>query len=500
MVPSRRRPDTRSFSSKRSGARNCASAPSRSSTIVWPVFRAVTEHPGGGGVGGQDDAVIGDRHDAMVDGVDDRLVGFRLQPVFEGEHAGACRDMPVLAGDGTDDEEYRQVEQQPGHADQGRLAVLGQGEIPGPGPDMGQPGMALELDRPVCLQRIRICPRGRPGVASAARIEQVFRRYRLAVIQFEFDIRLAGAEYAAHEIVHAKRAVDISLDGGPALRHRTGGRPVPIDGKVQQKPFLDVFFGLLDKRDDPGDCRAAGIARAFHGLAAIGLREHVETEGALVSPVERLEKYDRGVNVPRAGRANDVVGEPLGADTSGVGFQIAGSDDFGVAEALQPRIVFAQLKIFDVLAPFCPGYLRRRGEQADTAAQNLLLVVHSLADRRPEVGRLEVEAFLDALARILARYAPGEPGNDEGEAEHQPRFERMREDVVLVQVLHGVAWFCAGSPCRWRTDCISGLRRGVWPLIDAKSVLKGLPHWREPSHRRSVGPSRLADLQDDNVQ
>ena len=149
-----------------------------------------------------------------------------------------------------------------------------------------------------------------------------------------------------------------------------------------------------------------------HGLPPHRVGIHVEAEGALVAPVEGLQIDDRAVGFTRARGLDRIARESLCANRGNVRIESIGGQHDRIAHPLNTRKVALDLQPIDERAPLGTQYLTFQCRKyCDTAAQDLLVILHARKDPVSGVDDLEFEALLGALRDIGFGHVPAQRGD-----------------------------------------------------------------------------------------
>ena len=319
----------------------------------------------------QAEGLVGGGH-AFVGEVDERRIA-RLAAAQRFRRAGEC-PRPLACGGERPGHHH---EQQADEADRDKrhALVLEAGGETRQGLDHQHPLAAVERQPPGLAQgRVRAARE-----AGVAVVEQGLGRLFPIENAQPHAVGMAP-EHARQQVVHAERAVGppdqraaplgLGGDGGVVGEHR----------HVQQDAGLAILRRFLHRQDASRQRAAARAQRALHRFAAHRLGIHVETEGALVTPVEWLQQGNGRVRVGCAGGPHAVVRKALGAHRRDVAGECLRAHPPGEAHPLDPGMVLLQLQPPHVLAPFPAVDRFGRRIQRARAAQHLAMAAKALLD------------------------------------------------------------------------------------------------------------------------
>jgi hypothetical protein len=187
----------------------------------------------------------------------------------------------------------------------------------------------------------------------------------------------------------AERAVDHRGEAPAPLLHRSRRAAAAVDGKHQHETRRCRSRLLRKQRDLPGQHPLAGIARALDRAAPLRLAQQVDAQRAPVAAIARLDEPDRR-------RLSAALAQ---------GWRVADRLDAGIGRV--------ELQHGDVGPPLLRRHLARRRQQADRAAQHLLVVVHPAAQVLGDLAHAELESRLRLALLLRIDHVPdGERGRE----------------------------------------------------------------------------------------
>ncbi|EGY00935.1 major ampullate spidroin 1 [Nitrospirillum viridazoti Y2] len=247
----------------------------------------------------------------------------------------------------------RQHERDEGQAGGGqrspRLAGGGEAGRPRPGQGQGVTAFihAAHLVRGAQARGLEAHARGQPapqGVGCDLAVQQGVGPCLAAVVHGDVDLVHHAAQRLAEEHLGNEGGVDPALQGVAALRHRVQRLARGIDGNKIEEARAPLR--VLHQDDALGHGGLAGIAGTEGGVAAVGLRRHVQPQGGRVG-ARRLDIGD-DVVFQRVGEVVQhrfggggvqlEVRRAIGPDTRQEGLQPIGGHGIDDADAVDAGI------------------------------------------------------------------------------------------------------------------------------------------------------------------
>ena len=289
------------------------------------------------------------------------------------------------------------------------------------------------------------------GDAATGGVEAVGFAEGGAVVDLEVQFPAPVAQDVGHQVAHAERAVDEAEQGLAALGGGFQGPAGAIHRHVEHGAGLDVVAVLLHQGDPAGEGCTVAVPGQFHGGAAGRVRIHVVAEGPLVALGEGLDQVDAAVDETVAPGADGKVGKAFLAHLFFVGRPLFRLEHDGIAQGQDAWVVFLQVEGLEEVPPFLPGDVVRGQDQADGAAQNLLVLLHAQGDALAGLGHVALEAFLsDAVVGGDGR-APEPQAQGQRNGQDRPGAGRVQQQGLP-----------PGEPGRRLGMCRHGLVSRLW--------------------------------------
>ena len=306
----------------------------------------------------------------------------------------------------------------------------------GQGAQRDGPGMPVDVDAPGVMEQGLVHTLGSVVIAVE---HQRFRRCVFAIENLVVNAAGLFAEYAGHQVIHAKRRIDPSDDVGAAVGQGFMRAAVPVYRQIHEKAGLHLLPCFLHQRDLARQRRFIQIARLLHGGTAHRFRIHVVAKGAQVAAAEGLQKNDGRIESAFALRAQGVAGEAFFADGFDVPDFFVRRDDQRKTDALDARIVILQAQVGHVVTEFTPINIFRRDMQALDAAQDLFIGGQPLLDAQHDLAGVVREPALLKLARGVKDRELDKVSRNEAARQHQPG-----QQLAGAQICHDMRKAVAG--------------------------------------------------------